>query len=50
MIISVIGGSRAKPEQLVLAEGVGRELAQRGVLVCCGGLSGVMEAVCRGVN
>ena len=45
MIISVIGGSRAKPEQIELAEAVGRELAQRDVMVCCGGLSGVMEAV-----
>ncbi len=50
MIISVIGGSRAKPDQITLAEQVGRELAQRDVMVCCGGLSGVMEAVCRGAK
>ena len=50
MIISVIGGSQAKPEQLALAEAVGRELAHRGVMVACGGLSGVMEAACRGAK
>jgi uncharacterized protein (TIGR00725 family) len=33
-----------------LAEEVGRELALRGVVVVCGGLSGVMEAVCRGAK
>ena len=50
MIISVIGGSKAKPEHLELAEAVGRELAKRQVMVACGGLSGVMEAVCRGAK
>jgi uncharacterized protein (TIGR00725 family) len=29
---------------------VGRELAQRGATVVCGGLGGVMEAVCRGAK
>ncbi len=50
MIISVIGGSKASPEHLELAEAVGRELAKRQVMVACGGLSGVMEAVCRGAK
>jgi uncharacterized protein (TIGR00725 family) len=50
MIISVIGGSKPTPEHLALAEAVGRELAQRGVMVACGGLTGVMEAVCRGAK
>lgn len=51
MIISVIGSSRtATPEHLELAEGVGRELAKRGVKVVCGGLTGIMEAVCRGAK
>ena len=50
MIISVIGGSKAKPEHLELAEAVGRELAKREIMVACGGLSGVMEAVCRGAK
>ena len=50
MIISVIGSSAAKPEHLALAEELGRELARRGVMVACGGLTGVMEAVCRGAK
>ena len=33
-----------------LAEQVGRELARRGATVVCGGLSGIMEAVCRGAK
>ena len=51
MIIAVIGSSNPpNPELIDLGEGVGRELAKRGVTVVCGGLSGVMEAVCRGAK
>ena len=50
MIISVIGSSTAKPEHVVLAEEVGKELARRGVMVACGGMTGVMEAACRGAK
>ena len=51
MIISVIGSSNPPgQEHLDLAEEVGRELAKRGAMVVCGGLSGVMEAVCRGAK
>lgn len=50
MIVSVIGASNANSELVDLAEQVGRELARRGVAVACGGLSGVMEAVCRGAK
>ncbi len=51
MIISVIGGGDTPPsEALQMAEEVGRELARRGVTVVCGGLEGVMEAVCRGAK
>lgn len=31
-----------------MAEEVGRQLAQQGVILVCGGLGGVMEAACRG--
>jgi uncharacterized protein (TIGR00725 family) len=48
--IAVIGASDASPEELKLAEKVGRELAKQGAIVLCGGLSGVMEAVCRGAS
>lgn len=48
--ISVIGASSCDDETAALAEAVGRELAKRGATVVCGGLSGVMTAVCRGAR
>jgi len=48
MIIAVIGDSSCSAEEAKLAEAVGEQLAQRGATVICGGLGGVMEAVCRG--
>ena len=50
LIISVIGGGNPSPRSMELAEAVGRELAQRGATVVCGGLFGVMEAVCKGAK
>jgi hypothetical protein len=50
MIIGVIGDSSCSPEEAKLAETVGELLAQQGVAVICGGLGGVMEAVCRGAK
>jgi uncharacterized protein (TIGR00725 family) len=50
MIIAVIGDSSCSPEEAKLAEIVGELLAQRGVTIICGGLTGVMEAVCRGAK
>ena len=50
MIIAVVGGSKPAPDALTQAEAVGRELAQRGHTVICGGLGGVMEAACRGAR
>jgi len=50
MIIGVIGDSSCSPEEAKLAETVGELLAQRGVTIVCGGLGGVMEAVCRGAK
>ncbi len=49
-LVAVIGGSAAPPQALQAAEDVGRLLAERGVGVVCGGLSGVMEAVCKGAD
>jgi uncharacterized protein (TIGR00725 family) len=37
-------------ELALLAEEVGRRLAEAGVAVVCGGLTGVMEAACRGAS
>ena len=50
MIIAVIGSSTAGDSLADTAEEVGRELASRGAKVVCGGLGGVMEAVCRGAK
>jgi len=48
--VAVIGSSRceAGSETSALAEEVGRRLAQAGLTLVCGGLTGVMEAACRG--
>ena len=50
MIIAIIGDSSCPPEEAKLAETVGGLLAQRGAIIICGGLGGVMEAVCRGAK
>ena len=49
-MIAVIGGGQCSKEESAIAEAVGRELAKRGVVVVCGGLGGVMEAVCKGAT
>ena len=48
--VSVIGASRAAPELAAKAEELGELLAERGCVVVCGGRSGVMESVARGVK
>ncbi|GAI35063.1 unnamed protein product, partial [marine sediment metagenome] len=47
---AVIGGGQPSPQEAQLAEEVGRELAKQGVILVCGGLSGVMEAACKGAQ
>ncbi len=49
-IIAVIGSSSPTPEEAALAEDVGRRLGAAGAIVVCGGLTGIMEAVARGVR
>jgi uncharacterized protein (TIGR00725 family) len=46
--VAVVGAGDADPQLARVAEDVGRGLAAHGAIVLCGGLSGVMEAVCRG--
>jgi uncharacterized protein (TIGR00725 family) len=48
--VSVAGGITATQEELSIAEETGRLLAQRRAIVVCGGLGGIMEAVCRGAS
>ena len=50
MRVSVIGGSSIDDETRAQAREVGRLLGERGHTVVCGGLGGVMEAVCRGAR
>jgi uncharacterized protein (TIGR00725 family) len=50
MMISVVGGDKASADALAVAEEVGRELAERGCTLVCGGRGGVMEAACRGAR
>jgi hypothetical protein len=48
--VSVIGASSCGPEVTQMGEDLGALLAERGCTVFCGGMSGVMEAVARGVR
>ncbi|HXC61548.1 MAG TPA: TIGR00725 family protein [Nitrospiria bacterium] len=48
--IGVIGGNQCGSKVAHQAEEVGRLIAQRGGIVVCGGLGGVMEAVSRGAS
>ena len=50
LVIGIIGSAQPTPELETLAEDVGIELAHRGATVICGGLTGVMEASCRGAK
>lgn len=50
MVIAVIGDGFCSAETARLAEQVGRLLAEKGAIVICGGLGGVMEAACRGAR
>lgn len=48
--IGVIGAGVRSAETDVLADQVGRGVAERGAVLVCGGLGGVMEAACRGAR
>jgi uncharacterized protein (TIGR00725 family) len=50
LYVSVSGSGDVPPEVSALAEEVGSLLAEAGAVVVCGGLGGVMEAVCRGAK
>ena len=50
IFVSVIGAGDASSEAEALAEEVGRGLAERGAVLVCGGLGGVMAAACRGAK
>ena len=48
--VGVIGARNAKSEYLIFAERLGRGLAEMGLTVVCGGLTGVMGAVSKGAG
>ena len=48
LMVAVIGGAQCSSEDAALADEVGRELANHGAVLVCGGLTGIMEAACRG--
>ena len=50
VLVAVVGGSWCTSEEAVWAATVGRLLAERGVVLLCGGLGGVMEAAARGAK
>ena len=50
IMIGVIGGGQCAPDIELIAEEVGVLIAQKGAVLICGGLSGVMEAACRGAK
>ena len=48
--IAVVGAGEFHEDLCAIAEEVGHELAERGCVLVCGGLGGVMEAACRGAR
>ena len=46
--IGIIGAGLAKPKLEEIAESIGRMVAEKGAVLYCGGLGGVMEAASRG--
>ena len=50
MFIAAIGSGECSPQEAEIAEEVGRELARQDAVLICGGLGGIMEAVCKGAH
>src|SRR6266404_3464287 len=48
--IAVVGGGTCSAEEAAAAERIGALLARADAVLVCGGLSGVMEAACRGAR
>ncbi|MBN1255140.1 MAG: TIGR00725 family protein [Deltaproteobacteria bacterium] len=48
--IGVIGGAECTSDIYEIAREVGGEIAKKGFALVCGGLTGVMEAACRGAK
>ncbi len=50
LTIAVCGGQHCSDEVSRSAQEVGREIGRAGAVLICGGLTGVMEAACRGAS
>ena len=50
MQVAVIGGAKCGDDVRKMAYELGKKLAEEGHTLICGGLGGVMEAVCCGAN
>ncbi|MFH1369158.1 MAG: TIGR00725 family protein [Elusimicrobiota bacterium] len=50
LIIGVIGGSECSKEIEKLAYETGKAIAEAGFALVCGGMSGVMQAACKGAK
>jgi uncharacterized protein (TIGR00725 family) len=48
--IGVIGGAKPDPESREIAFKVGQLIGEKGAILVCGGLSGIMEAASRGTK
>jgi uncharacterized protein (TIGR00725 family) len=48
--VAVVGAGVARAYEARIAEDVGRRIAERGAVLVCGGMTGVMEAACRGAK
>ncbi|MFH1664196.1 MAG: TIGR00725 family protein [archaeon] len=49
-VILVAGSHEASPASMKLAEETGKEIAKKNCVLICGGLTGVMEATCKGIS
>ncbi len=49
-LVAVVGGSECTPQEAEWARAVGRLIAERGAVLMCGGLGGVMAAAARGAQ
>jgi uncharacterized protein (TIGR00725 family) len=49
-LIGVIGASQCSHNLAQIAQAIGQGIAERGDILICGGLAGVMEAACRGAK
>ncbi|NLI30541.1 MAG: hypothetical protein GX423_10780, partial [Nitrospiraceae bacterium] len=48
--MAVVGAGSAEADTINTAEAVGRAIAERGAMLVCGGLGGVMEAAAKGAK